>query len=517
MNCIVGVSKRFLTSPVFMAAVLFATLMSSSPAVFGQTSSNVAFRQDLDAFIERVMTSNLSPGVAVAVVRGADVIYTKGFGFADRESGRRASADTQFYIASTTKSFTALAASLLAGRGEIDLNAPLSQALPGVALHPQLSAEQITLRDLLTHTHGIKDLGPVVIRTAYTGEFTNLQLRSLLRLHPPSPAGRAYRYSNLGFNIFGMVLDEKFKEGWKRVLQREIFDPLGMQSTTAFLSRTDPNRLAQPYVYGLGVGPERIEYAKRDENMQAAGGHVSTANDFARYLLAHLNGGRIGGRQVLPESAIRATHHQQIEQDRNVGSFHWFGGGLGWDLATYNGETVLMRFGGFRGFDSHVSFMPEHSIGVVILGNGSGGSVIVSNTIATYTYERLLAEPNRREQTAVQQWKMFREKAEAYIIRRAEDLTRRRARPQTTPLPLGAYVGAYESPALGRMTWSLQEGRLRMQMGIAKGDAEAFDGPKHQFRVTLVGNGTVVAFSVEPGARQPSGLHWADHEFTRVP
>ncbi len=502
------------SSRASLVGVLAAALISSPLPLWAQATPDPAIIQDLDAFIARAMATDVTPGLAVAVVRGSDVIYAKGFGFADKERGRRATADTQFYIASTTKSFTALAAVLLASRGVIDLDAPLSRALPGAKLHPQLSADQITLRDLLTHTHGIMPGGPVDIRTAFTGEFTNEQLLDLLRFHAPAPAGRAFAYSNLGYNVFSMVLDNEFKEGWKQVLQREVFDPLGMRSTTAWMSKSDPNRLAQPYELRAS-GPQRVDYAKRDENMQAAGGHVSTANDLARYLVAHLNGGRISGRQALPEAAVKLTHRQQVGQNRDYGSFHGFGWGLGWDLATYDADTVLQRSGGFQGFHSHVSFMPERGIGVVVLANGGGASSLVADVVATYAYDRMLAKPGLTKRTE-ERWKAFSDELARGRAVIAKDLATRQARPQTTPLPLDAYVGTYENPALGRMLWTLENGRLHVRMGVARSDVEVYNGGQYQLRVELTGGGSVVTFDVAQGARQPTGLRFMNETFTRV-
>src|SRR4029450_6353128 len=170
-------------------------LMSDPVSVSAQTSTKVdpTIVRDLDAFIERVMATDLTPGIGVAVVRGPDVICAKGFGFAVRDPGRRATADTQFYVASTTKSFTALAGAVLASRGLIDLDMSLTRALPGAKWHPQVSPDQITLRDLLTHTHGIAG-GPIEIRTAFTGEFTNAQLLDILKFYRPAATARRFAY-----------------------------------------------------------------------------------------------------------------------------------------------------------------------------------------------------------------------------------------------------------------------------------------------------------------------------------
>jgi CubicO group peptidase (beta-lactamase class C family) len=479
-----------------------------------QTPRDSALTQDLDAFIARALATDVTPGMAVAVVRGTDIIYAKGFGFADKEAGRRVNADTQFYIASTTKSFTGLAASLLATRGAIDLDMPLSRALPRAKIHADVSADKITLRDLLTHTHGIMPGGPVDLRTAYTGEFTNAELLDLLRFHGPAPTGRAFVYSNLGYNIFGMVLDDKFKEGWKQVLQREVFDPLGMRSTTAFMSKADATRLAQPYELRT-AGAERVDYAKRDENMQSAGGHLSTANDLARYLVAHINGGKIDGKQVLPEAAIQATHRQQVEQNRSFGSFQRFGWALGWDMATYDGDTVLQRFGGFQGFHSHLSFMPERRVGVVVLANGGAASTFVADAVASYAYDRVLGKPGLAERIE-ERWKTLNTELARGREGIAKDLATRRARPQTTPLPFAAYAGTYESPVLGKMIWTLENGRLQVRMGVARGNVEVYNGAQYQFRVDLTGGGSVVDFNVPEGAQQPASLRFMNQTFVRI-
>src|SRR6185436_20787650 len=102
---------------LYLAASLATATLTCPAVLWAQTSRDATITQDLDAFIERAWATDVTPGLAVAVVRGPDVIYAKGFGFADKENARRATADTQFYIASTTKSFTALAAAVLASRG----------------------------------------------------------------------------------------------------------------------------------------------------------------------------------------------------------------------------------------------------------------------------------------------------------------------------------------------------------------------------------------------------------------
>ena len=199
-----------------------------------------AMAADIDEFAARILATDTVPGMGVAVVTSQGIAYATGYGFADVESRRPATADTQFYIASTTKALTALAAALLHDREQLDLDAPLSQYLPDVQMHPELSAEDVALRDLLTMTHGIEPIGPVDIRTAFTGDFTYPGLQALLRHHPPAQSGRDFRYSNLGYNVFSIVLEDRFGGGWKQVVRDAVLLPLRMDSTTAFVTRADP-------------------------------------------------------------------------------------------------------------------------------------------------------------------------------------------------------------------------------------------------------------------------------------
>jgi CubicO group peptidase (beta-lactamase class C family) len=504
-----------LQSRLFIRCVAIAAgvVLALAPLA-GQTRGDARVARDLDIFIEGAMGAGVTPGMAVAVVRDDEIIYAKGFGFSDRERDVRVTPDTQFYIASTTKSLTALTGALLAARGEIDLNTSLSRALPRARIHPQVAADQITLRDLLTHTHGIQPGGPVDFRAAFTGDVTNEQLLDVLRFHGPASTGRAFVYSNLGYNIFGLVIDTRFKEGWKAVIHREVFAPLGMRSTTASMSKTDKNRLALPYELRQGR-PERVEYAKYDENMHPAGGHVSTAQDLARYLLAHINGGRIDGQQALPESAIRATHQLQVPQNRKFGSFDRFGWGLGWDLARYNGDTTLQRFGGFQGFFSHVSFMPERKVGVIVLANGGDASGVVADAVATHAYDRVLGKSGIEQRADARLAALTDELARARAAL-AKDLATRQARPQMTLLPLETYAGTYESPAFGRMVWTLSDGRLQVQMGKARGEIEVYNGAEHQFRLALSGAASVVTFRVAPGANRPHELQFMNQLFART-
>jgi len=497
-----------------MRLALFTLLATTLAALQDATTPSPHYAA-LDSFISRAFALDVTPGLAVAVVQGDRIIYARGFGYADIEAGRRVEPDkTLFYIASTSKSFTAFLAALLDHRGELDLDAPISRYLPELRLRSPLSADAITLRHLLTHTHGIASDGlhPIVVRTAYTGVYTDSLLIDLLGDYPPSPTGREYNYGNLGYNIAGLVIDALMDRGWKDLQRKDVFLPAGMRQTTARTSRIDRGQLAMPYAADP-QGYHRIHFAKEDANMHAAGGHLTTAADLARWLEAHMNGGRIDGRQIFPAEVVAETHRQQATQDRDFAYFHRYGWGLGWDLGTYEGDTLIHRFGGFPGFRSHISFMPRHGIGVVALVNGGIGSRL-TDLVAAYAYELLRGKPGiegKYERMLAQ----FAERAADLRRRIAEGRAERAGRQEPLPHPLDAYAGTYENRELGRIEWRVVDGKLRAEMGVMRSDAEVYDAAANQLRVELRGGGEVVEFVFKDG--KAVALRYMGRDFTRVP
>lgn len=459
------------------------------------------------------MATGLTPGMSVAVVADGRIVWEAGFGDADREMQRPVRPGTRFYIASTSKALTALAAARLAARGTLDLDATLARALPGAAFAPGVSADSIRVRDLLTHTHGIDGQGPISMRVAFTGEYSNDDLLRLLASHRPAKGGRAFRYSNLGYDLVGVILAPGETGGWKDVVEREVTRPLGMTATTAWRSRVPDDSLAQPYELGRD-GMERVRLGKEDSNMGPAGGHFSTAPDLARLLIAELGGGQVAGRQVIERGVIAGTQRLHAQQDREYALYHRHGWGLGWDLGTYEGDTLLSRFGGFDGYRSHVSFMPRRGLGVVVLANGGGAASLPVELMAAGLYDRLLDKPGARARFA-ERLAMATERGERGRAGIAADREQRAARPQTLPLPLEAYVGRYVSPTYGTLVLEVGDGRLQAAMGAARCPVEVFDGTKHQLRVELFGSGEVIGAILGEDGRSVAALEFQGTRFER--
>ena len=494
--------------------LLLPPLLLPPPAA-GQATIGGEWRDDVTRFAQSAVDLGLTPGVGIAVTQDDWVLWSAGFGVADASTGRKVDEATQFYIASSTKALTGTAVVLRAARGEIDLDAPIDTYIPGLEFRAPMDAGEVTVERFLTMTDGLEDGGPVVVRTAYSGEFTPELLIALLADYGPAEDGTAFSYDNLPYNILGLALDPRDPEGWKDAVRAEVLDPLGMDETSARLSTLDPDRIAMPHVVVPGEGFRRIPLAKADANLHAAGGHFTTPRDLARFVAAHASGGRLEGARVFPEATIASTHEQHAEQDRTFGPYKRFGWGYGWDLGTWEGKTIVHRFGGFPGYRSHMSFEPESRIGVVVLVNGDDPASPAADLVASYIYDRLLGRAGIEPEYERRLHELQKEAADSEL-ETSDHLAERAARLAPLAHPLAAYAGTYVSPRLGTQTWRVVADGLEVHMGVASSRAEVFDAAADELRVTLTGGGLVARFEFPEDGGHATAVVIAGERFERV-
>lgn len=464
---------------------------------------------ELHDLAELAMSSGFSPGLSVAVVQGERILWSGGFGEQEVGGGRPVDGDTLYYLASTTKAFTALAATRLAARDVFALDRPIQELLPALALPAGIPGGPVTVRHLLTHTHGIGGQGPVTFRVAFTGEYENADLMRLLARHPPA-ADRRFVYSNLGTDLVGLLLAPAEKGGWKRVVEAEVLAPLGMKSSYLRRSQLDSARLATGHEFGPdGFVP--VVLRKDDANMGPAGGMFSSARDLARLVLVELSLGRLEGVQVLPREVIEATQRKEVEQERDFFGVRRHGYALGWDVGDYRGERLLHRPGSFGGFYSNVSFMPERGVGVVVLASGGSLSMALSEALlhALYdhclghedAFERLMAELTTVERRAE------RAGASAGVAARA---TRASVRPGA------AYAGRYVSADYGTLVVTLAGERLEARLGVACGTLLIDDPAREKLSLDVLGEPETAWAEFEPESERARAIRYLDSEFVRA-
>lgn len=462
----------------------------------------------IDRFIRQAMTRFPEvPALGVGVVRDGKTILSRGYGLRDRERNLPADENTVFYIASSTKSYAGLLAATLAARGVVDLDAPIVRYLPELRFAPDVNAEKVTLRTLLTHTSGI-DNDAIVIRTAFTGEHTPAQLIALLgRSKSVDPK---FAYGNVGYVAAALVLERVTGKPWQDLLAEEVFAPLGMTHTTAYMSRAKEWPLARPYELDRTMQIRPLSFVKSDATMHAAGGIVTTPRDLARFLDANVN------QRGLPSAAFAEAHKRQVDTpERDWYRFKRFAYALGWYHSDYEGTLMLHHFGGYEGWRAHVSFLPREKHGVAFVVNSGAPGSQLRDLLAAYAYDVLLGKPDLDTAYEAHLAKM-RAEVDAGMIRMREELAKMAQRPPTLTRPRAAYTGRYASELYGTIVVREEGETLRASLGPLDAALEPYK-ERDTARVELVpGSGQVLRFVFE-GGEPASALQLRDETFRRLP
>lgn len=500
---------RLVTSCACLAASLVLTACATTEATAPPAAQRALsereqlFARDLDAFVASTLARFPTvPALSVAVATSQGPVYAGAHGRADIEAGIPATAKTRFYIASSTKSFVGLTLALLDARGVIDLDWTLAELAPNIAFRPELRAGEVTLRHLLSHTHGLQGR-PIEFRLAYTGEHDPETLWRLLeRLEPrrEAPLG-TFRYGNIGYNVATLLVERRLGRSWQEMVETEVLRPLGMRQTLVRGTAEVRARglVAAPYASAVPEGTARLYLVKEDDMMQSAGGMFSSANDLARWLQLHLAAAR-GLPTPLPAAVVAGTHRPLSAFDDNFEPFRRTGYGLGWYSGDYQGATLLHSFGGFTGARAHVSFVPERDLGVAVLANDEGVGFALADVVAIYAYEWFLLGPERAAANGAAALERFEAQAERRRTGIAADRARRAERTSQLTLPNAAYAGRYCNPDVGTLTLSEGDGRLVMALGRLRATLDPFTEPDTARIEPIPGEGSVLRFRVENGA-----------------
>lgn len=470
----------------------------------------------VDSLAARAVADGLAPALGVAVTMDGRTIHAKSYGMAEMTGNVPVDDRTLWYIASTSKSFTGFGVALLANKGALRFDAPITTLLPNARWNPAVHAESLTLAHFLSHTHRMND-DAVVSSAAFTGEIPEARWPALIALAGPRPTNDLV-YSNFGYNVAAMVIDVIRPEGWKRYLEENVFLPAGMRDTYSRVSRIDTKRIAKPHRFRADGGYTTEPFFKTDATMNSAGGHLATLHDLARWTIVQTDSGIIDGRRVFPAEAIALSHRliakQTRDQAKRFAFFDREGWGAGWDIGAYEGEPMVSRFGSYHTTRSHLSFLPRRRIGVVAM--SSGGLSALTDIVAAFAYDLEAGRPDAYKRADERMTELRRRFSDSQKGVATQDSTR--AARQRVPLsrPLADFAGTYAEPSYGKITFTIQDGRLAYRWGALYGPAEIYDATKGQLRIEIAGSGSVVTFSFA-GAGPARSLELQGVTFARTP
>ncbi|HWQ50960.1 MAG TPA: serine hydrolase domain-containing protein [Terriglobales bacterium] len=320
------------------------------------------FAAHLDRRIPALMERYHIPGCSIALVTDGRLVWSAAYGYADLESGRKLTTDTPMRVQSISKSVTAWGVMKLAEQGRLRLDAPVSQYLKNWDFPPSdFSADEITVLQLLSHTAGLP-LGDVFTIYAPGDEMPSLEEKLTREAVPEREPGSAFSYSNTGYNLLELLVEEVTGEDFSEYMAREVLAPLGMRRSSFVWSEALApavpvgydlrGRPVPPYVY-----PEK-----------GSGGLFATAQDVAAFAIAGM--GKTPQAEGALGSGIAQTLHTPVREDLGVYGLVFDAYGLGHYIETLpNGKQAVSHGGQGTGIMTHFHAVPETGDAIVILTN----------------------------------------------------------------------------------------------------------------------------------------------------
>jgi len=329
--------------------------------------------EDLEAFVDGLMAAHMQshqlPAAVISVVKDGELFFAKGYGYADLESREPVDPErTLFRPGSISKLFTWTAVMQLVEQGKLDLDADVNEYLTRIKI-PDTFPEPITLTHLLTHTPGFEDGGLWYLFADSADRLVplheSLAARIPRRVRPP---GTYSSYSNYGTALAGLIVANVSGIPFEEYVERNIFEPLGMQNSTFREPLPEPlaAQMATGYQHEAGVFEEGIfEFVG---NFAPAGALSSSANDMARFMIAHLQNGQYGEARILKVETARRMHGQLYTLDPRLPGMCY-----GFYETRLNDQHIIGHAGDTIYFHSNLALLPEHGVGLYVSYVSQGG------------------------------------------------------------------------------------------------------------------------------------------------
>jgi CubicO group peptidase (beta-lactamase class C family) len=361
-----NVKKILFPSLLVYAGLALIRRAFARPAPAKQVANN-APHDAIDSFIESEMRRLKIPGASLAIVESDQIVHLRGFGKA-RPEGGPPTPQTPFFIGSLTKSITALAVMQLVESGKIELDAPVQRYLPWFRVADPQASAQMTVRHLLNQTSGLPESSGDLPLTDFDDSpgATERQARALVSLELTRPVGSACEYTNMNYNLLGLIIEAASDESYAETIQKHIFTPLDMSHTYTSRDRARQNGLAMGHRYWFGI-PFAAPDLPIPHGSLPSGQLISTAEDMARYLIAHLNGGCYGNVQVLSATGIDELQRGVMEYRKmgiSAGRY-----AMGWFVDEIGRTKIIWHSGTNPDFGAYMAFLPEQKKGLVLLFN----------------------------------------------------------------------------------------------------------------------------------------------------
>lgn len=310
--------------------------------------------REMDREIKKYMSDNIIPGGLVAVAKDGKLEFVRTYGKSSLELDVDVEEDHVFEIGSISKQFVAVAALLQVEEGKLNLDDPINKHLPN------LPSEWVgvTVRQLFNHTSGIPDYEEIHTYDIYRLRVTPDDIIKIASARPMDfEPGTGWYYSNTGHYLASMIVERVDNMPIGKVLEKRIFEPLGM-SQTRF---ADPEAIIKGRVEGYWVNRNNElinRNATETSSTLGAGGLLSSAADMAKWDHA------LHGTELLTEESKNIMWQSVILPNGRDTEY-----GLGWDLSDEYGLKTTSHSGQVAGFVAYFARYVDEGVSVIVFLN----------------------------------------------------------------------------------------------------------------------------------------------------
>ncbi|MGD2154221.1 MAG: serine hydrolase domain-containing protein [Gemmatimonadales bacterium] len=348
--------------PAALSALTLLGTLAAAPAA-AQFSPFQAAIAEFDAEVAAGVAEDAAGCASVAVFVADEVIWAKGYGWADIENTVACTAETIGRTGSISKSFTAVLMMQLVERGIFALDDPVVDYFPELAnlADPPAGMQPISFRMLASHTAGLvrePDLRGAASGSIYRWE--EKVLESIPHTSFRTPPGTEYSYSNIGFGILGLASSRAAGVPFITLIEEQIFEPLGMTSSTFIVNTPElAARLSVGYNRDRETGEVSAERATREHFGRGYkvpnGGIYSTVGDLAKFAAAMM------GTSPVPILST-ASRAEVFTPQAPAESY-----GLGFFIGEQDGATIVGHGGSVAGYNADLRFDLDSKVGVAVL------------------------------------------------------------------------------------------------------------------------------------------------------
>ena len=354
--------KLFILLTISFTVVIIPSKIFSTKDIVEHASLE-KFTDHLDERIPALMKDYDILGVNIALVKKGEIIWSKAYGYANLEQGRKMTTDTYCRVESISKSVTAWGVMKLVEQGKIELDKPVELYIKNWEFpESEFSEEKVTVRMLLSHSAGMP-LGTIGVRYSPQEDIPSLEeilsKDAILKQQP----GLSFSYSNTGFNLLELLIEEVTGRDFAEYMAEEVLIPLGMHNSSfTWSEKWDP---AVPNGYDLNGNPIPV-YIYPDK---AAGGLFATVENIAAFVTAGMTKFSSTGNEALNAQSIKKLYTPAVEIPGLYG-FVFDSYGFGHFIENLpNGKKAVSHGGQGSGWMTHFHSVPETGDGIVILTN----------------------------------------------------------------------------------------------------------------------------------------------------